>query len=455
MAITVSGIGSGLDVENIVTQLMAVERQPLLRLASREAGLQAQISSVGTLKSVLAGFRTAVEKLADPETFNAATARVSDPTVLSVTADPGAAPGTLAVEVTRLAQNHRLASEARADTATVGGAPGDKLGITVGTDTLTLDLSTAKTLAEIRDLINADTTGVGVSASLLDEAGDGSAQRLILNARASGFENRLQLSFGGSLTADSLGFTTLNRDGAGTVLTDLTDLNASLSIDGFTLARSTNTVDDAIAGLTLNLTAVGTASISVGQNDAAIVSALTGMVDSYNTLKTQLDGLSQGVLSGDSLTRNVLGGVRSVMNQAFSGFGDFASLAELGITTTREGDMQLDSLRLTRALADNRTGVAGFFSSETGFAAALSTALDGYLDDDGIVDARIDGLNNRVRDLQSQQARWELRLVGIEDRLRTQFTALDSLVAQLTTTSTFLAQQLDNLPGAVFRSDRR
>ena len=449
MAITVSGLGSGLDVESIVSQLMEIEQQPLVRLQTREAGIQAQISAVGTLKSQLASFQTAVEKLADPETFSSTNTSLSDDSVLSVTTDADAAAGTLSVEVLRLAQNHKLASDARAEDATIGGAAGDALSITVGERTLTLDLSTAKTLNEIRDLINSDTGGVGVSATLLDETGDGSAQRLILNAKESGFENRLQLSYGGSLDAGSFGFATLNTDDAGDPMNDLSALDASLSIDGFALTRSTNTVGDAVTGVTLSLTQVGETRVNIAQNDAAIASAVSGMVDSYNAMKAQLDSLSEGTLSGDSLTRSIVASVRSVMNQAFSGYGDFSSLAELGVTTTREGDLEWDTTRLTDNLRENRAGVVGFFTSETGFAATLGSVLEGYLGDNGIVDARIDGLNNRVDDLQDQQARWEDRLVGIEDRLRAQFTALDTLVSQLTTTSTYLTQQLDNLPGFV------
>jgi flagellar hook-associated protein 2 len=141
------------------------------------------------------------------------------------------------------------------------------------------------------------------------------------------------------------------------------------------------------------------------------------------------------------------------MNRSFSGFGEFSVLTQLGISTTEDGELEFDTGRLTEALSTNRTAVAEFFSSDNGFGAVLSTSLDSYLDTDGIFDTRVDGLNRRVSDLQGQQERWADRLIDIEDRYRKQFTALDSLVAQLLSTSNFLAQQLDNLPGFTRNSD--
>jgi flagellar hook-associated protein 2 len=117
------------------------------------------------------------------------------------------------------------------------------------------------------------------------------------------------------------------------------------------------------------------------------------------------------------------------------------------VITTRDGDLEFDETLLTEALDDYRAGVAGFFTDDAGFGQGLLTALDGYLDGNGIVDARLDGLRSRVDDLQDQQARWEDRLIDIEARYRAQFTALDSLVSELLATSNFLTQQLAGLPG--------
>jgi flagellar hook-associated protein 2 len=230
-------------------------------------------------------------------------------------------------------------------------------------------------------------------------------------------------------------------------------LNASVSVDGFLVSRSGNRIDDLVAGLSFELNEVGTARVNIAQDDVPIVQAMTGVVDKYNALKAKLDELAAGNLSGDGLTRSITSSVRSAMNRSFAGFGDFAVLTQLGISTTEDGELEFDTGRLTEALSANRTGVAEFFSSENGFGAALSTSLNAYLDNDGIFDTRVDGLNRRVSDLQNQQERWADRLIDIEERYRRQFTALDGLVAQLLNTSNFLAQQLDNLPGFTRNSD--
>jgi flagellar hook-associated protein 2 len=455
MAISAPGLGSGLDISGIVSQLMQVERLPLNRLINREATVQAQISAVGSLKSAVSEFQSAVARLAEEDTFEAIETSVGDPDVLSVSADSDAALGGFSVEVLRLAQAHKQASEAKGSADMFGGGVGDELVITAGAGSLTIDLSTAKTLSQIREEI-VSATGADVSATLIDETGDGSSLRLVLSSTETGYDNRLQLSFGGAIDATTFGFSTINQNAEGVTLTEaeLDQLDASFTLDGFTLTRSSNTVDDAITGVNLELKQLGATTVSVSRDSSGIGQAAGDLVEAYNALSGDLSELRQGALGNDSLVRQVEQSLRSMLGRSFSGLGAFRTLNDFGISFTREGTLEFDQSALDAAVTADRSSVEVFFRGEGGFASRLDDVLSGYLDSSGIIDARVDGLNARVDDLQDQQARWEVRLIDIEERYLAQFSALDSLVAQLNNTSAYLTQQLQNLPGFTFNSER-
>jgi flagellar hook-associated protein 2 len=451
--LTASGIGSGLDISSIVSQLMAVERQPLARLQQKEADVQAQISAMGALKGALSTFQSSLAALKTSDTFNATKLTSSDADVLTLTGDADAVPGSFAVNVVRLAQAHRMGSGGFAPAQTFGGNAGDSVTVTVDGESLTVDLSTAKTLAQIQEAINAAAGDVGLRATLINA--DAATQHLVLASDQTGHANRIQLSFGGTITEATLGFATLNKDGTGAVLADLAQLDASVQLDGFAITRPTNTLSDVVDGLTLELTGTGATTVTVKQDDAAISKALQGFVDAYNGLRKALGDLDKGALNGNSIIRSVDARVRGLVNQSFAGLGDYTRLAQIGIETNREGVMSLKSTLLTAAIAGDRNGLAALFSDEDGgFAKSLDTVLDGFLKSGGIVQSRVDGLSSTVEDLQDAQARMEIRLEKTQQRLQAQFTALDSLVGQLNNTSTYLAQQLAQLPKYTLSNNR-
>jgi flagellar hook-associated protein 2 len=265
MAITAAGAGSGLDIENIVSQLMTLERQPLVALQRQVSVTESKISSYGTLKSAVSAFQDAMKDLSTRDAFRKFTSTSSDEAVMTATADADAAAGTYNVEVSRLAQNHKFGSNEFADTATVGGGAGDALTLTVGTETATIDLSSATSLAGVRDAINSASDNPGVTATILN-TGDGN-QRLILTADESGYDSRIQLGFGGSINDATFGFATTNQDNLGAALTDLTQLDASYSIDGFALTSASNKVSSALDGLTLELKGEGRSTLVLARDN--------------------------------------------------------------------------------------------------------------------------------------------------------------------------------------------
>ena len=441
MAITAAGVGSGIDIESIVSQLMTLERQPLVALQRRESDTRAQISAFGNLKSAISSFQDAMQDLSTLDAFRVFQSESSDEGVMTATASGAAANGIYNLNVTRLAQNHKMGSDAFAETDTLGGGAGDALTLTVGADSTTIDLSTAKTLAEIRDAINSATDNPGVTATILNVGGGN--QRLILTAEESGYDSRVQLGFAGGVNAASFNFATTNQDSLGAALVDLTELDASYSIDGFALTSASNNISTVIDGLDIELKGPGAATLNVTRDTAAIEESAKAFVDAYNNIFSTIDTLREGELGGDSTLLSVGRLMRGVLNAAPAGLdGSYNALSQLGIKTDRDtGQLTLNSSDFGQALDTDFAGVAQLFANDDqGYAFRFESLANSMLDDNGVIDGRVDGLNERVRRLEGDQAELERRLDLREVALRRQYSALDQLVGSLQSTSTFLLQ---------------
>lgn len=444
MSLSSPGIGSGLDINSIVSQLMEVEQQPLIRLNQQEAIVRAEISAYGALKGEISSLQSSLTKLEDAVTFQATSATTSDSAVLTASSDVDAVPSSYRVDVDRLAQQHKLGSGEFAPATTFGGAAGDAVTITVGTQDFDLDLSTAKTLTGIQELINADSNETGVTAGLI--TGDSGNQTLVLTSGETGFDNRIQLTFGGSLDASTFNFSMLNRDADDQLLATENELDASLTVDGVTVTRSDNKISDVVEGLTLTLKTSGLANVSISGNTSVARGAVEEFVNAHNQLKQQIGSLSSSGLNA-SLLRNVESKLRGVFNDALSGLGDYSYIAELGVTTNSDtGLLQFDSEAFTTALEENPDSVAAFFSDKNkGFAQKMESVLERFQQPGGTIDGIVNGANNTISSIERNRDVMERRLDSIEKRYLAQFGALDTLMASFNTTSEFLTTQLDAL----------
>lgn len=441
MAITAAGVGSGIDIESIVSQLMSLERRPLNILEQRESDTRAQISAFGQLKSAVSAFQTAMRDLGTLDAFRIFQSESSDEDVMTADADADAAAGLYNLNVARLAQNHKMGSDQFANTATFGGGAGDSITLTVGTDSAVVDLSTASNLEGVRDAINSATDNPGVTATILNISE--TDQRLILTADESGYEDRVQLAYGGSISAATFNFATTNQDSLGTTLTDLTELDAAFSIDGFALTAASNNVSSVIDGLSIDLKGEGSAILNVNRDNAAIEENVKGFVDAYNNVLSTIDTLKLDELSGDSTLRSIVSGMRNALNTPPIGLtGTFTALSELGILTDRDtGQLSVNSGDLSDALDVDFASVAQLFANDDqGYAFRFEALADSFLAEEGLIDARVDGLNTQVRRLEDNQADLERRLDLREIALRREYTALDQLVGSLQSTGNFLLQ---------------
>ncbi|MCB1859774.1 MAG: flagellar filament capping protein FliD [Gammaproteobacteria bacterium] len=444
MPISSPGLGSGLDVSGIVSQLMALEQQPLLRLDQKEAQVQAEISAYGVLKGSLSTLQESLTKLKDTDTFLATSAVSSNEDVLTVSSDSDAVPSSYNVTINRLAQFHKLGSVEHASADTFGGTSGDSLTITVGSSSFTLDLSTASTLSEIQQAINADSNTTGVTAGLI--TGDSGNQTLVLSSSASGYDNRVQLAYAGTIAEETFGFSMLNQDANGQPLAAETELDASLIVEGVTVTRGSNTISDVVAGLTLSLQSTGQATASISKDTSVASKALDGFINAYNGLKEQLSALRSSVGSG-SLIRNIESQLRNVLNTKIPGAGAYSYISELGVTSNADtGKLEFDTEKFISALEENPDAINGFFGDEDkGFLAQADRLLNGFLESGGTIDSMMKGAQGRVKGIEQSREAMERRLESTEQRYLKQFGALDTLMASLTTTSDYLTSQLDAL----------
>ena len=444
--ISSAGVGSGLDVQSIISQLMKLERQPLLRLQARQEQFESQISAYGQLSSALSTFQSAMDKLGTLSALKVFSSTSSNPDVVEVSAKSNANTGSYGVEVVRLAESHKQISTEIVSTDLFGGNAGDALNIQVGVDvanTLNVDLSTAKTISEVRDAINGDASNPGVTATIIYS--NNGNQSLVLTSNESGSANALTLSTSGTITNASFGFQTVNNIAGDTSL-----LDAEIKVDGLTITRASNSFSDVISGLTFDLVSAdpgNTHTITIDHDLEAVQESVQAFADTFNELRATIKTLRSGQLEADSSLLSIERQVFNVLNNPATG-GTFSVLSEIGLSMQKDGTMTLKASDLESALGTDFDGVAQLFAADgQGYANRLSTLADSWLDTDGLLDSRTDGLQARIDDLEDRQIAFERNLSLVEARYLAQFSALDALVGQLQGTGQFLTAQLAQLPG--------
>jgi flagellar hook-associated protein 2 len=444
--ITAAGVGSGLEVEKIVSQLVALERRPLDRLKSEVTQINAQVSAYGSLKSKVAEFEKAMSALASADKFKLYSTTTSSESVLTASATSAAAKGTYSIEVTALAARDKYRSSAFTDANTTVGEGSLTIGVGANSFSITIDSSNSS-LSGIRDAINAASDNTGVTASIVTDANGAS---LTLSSDETGAANTLSVS----VSADTDGNDSDTNGLSSLISANLTQLgtaaDAQIQIDGangFTVNSSNNTFSGALEGVTISAKTLGTSTIKVDRDDEAIEKALQGFADAYNALRSEIDTQRSGQLEAEGTLLSLERQLLDTFNAGTSITGSsYSYLSEVGITTDDSDKLVIDSAELKAAISSDFDSFVNLFAAEDeGFAARLESLANTLQQEDGLIDARQDGLQAQLDSNEEAQARFEVRLETIEARIRAQFTALDTLVSQLNNTGSFLTQQLANI----------
>lgn len=442
------GIGSGLDVNDIVTKLMEIERQPIESLTTKKSFINAQISAYGSLKSKVADFQTAMDNLSSPEKFQVYQGSSGDESVFTTSVTSNAVAGNYNIEVVSLAERDKIATKGYTDSNTAVGE--GTLNISIGSESfeLTID-SSNNTLAGIRDAINNSADNTGVSATIV--TGDDGA-RLVLSSEETGIDNALRINVTDSdgNNTDETGLSALAYNPEGGVefrAAISTAQNAQIRVDGFNVTSNTNTITGAIDGVTINAASMGSSTLNVTRDDEQILESVEAFATAFNALRSEINKQRDGQLEADSTLLTLERQIFDVLNAGSSIEGSsFSYLIEAGVSIDKNGVMAVDSDRITDIMNTDFDSFTSLFASENGgFAAKLSTLADGWLNDNGLIDSREDGLKTQVEGIDDQILRLEDRMISVEERIRAQFTALDTLVSSLNNTSNFLTQQLASL----------
>ena len=439
-SISSPGIGSGINVNQLVTQLVAAERAPTeQRIARREADARADLTAFAQIRATLSALLVSVNSLDGSGGSAGRRASVQADAGFTASAAGTAALGRYAIEVESLAVAEKRQSAAVAASADLGGG---SLSFTVDGETFEVTLGATNTVTELRDAINTATGGRGLSATVVN--GDAGAV-LVLNAATAGTAGAITVNASGAIAGFAGGLSVTNA---------ATD--AVVRVDGVTRTSSSNRLADLIDGVTLDLTkaAPGTPfTLDVVADNASVRTALQAFIGTYNaalgTLRSagnfNVDTQTGGPLVGDAAVRGLQSQLRGAVGNAFG------ELSALGISSSKDGSLALDAAKLDAALAADPAAVSRLFDKSVAgsLGELLATRLDGAVEaNTGLIDARTKALNDRLRGLQTDRDRLDARIARVEEGFRRQFTALDGLVAQLQSTSSFLAQELARLPGA-------
>ena len=453
-SITSLGVGSGLDLDSILTSLEESKEASLLTpITNQETSVNAEISAYGTLTSALTKLQTAAEALADSSLYESLTTSLSGSGVTAATTSKAEA-GTYTLQVTQLAQAQSLSTDGVTSKTTALGT--GTLTLQVGTAdavSITLD-SSNNTLEGIRTAINA--SGAGVTASIVNDGSD-TPYRLVLTSDSTGTESDMTVAYTGTDSTDQAS-SLFGYDGSSGNMTQTVEaLDAELTLNGISITSQSNTVEDAVQGVTLNLSATGSSqTLTISQDTDAIYDAISTFVTAYNSYVSSVDTLTAynadsdtaGELLGDSTTRRISTELSSDLYTAI-GSGTFSYLSQLGISLDVDGTLQIDEDTLTSAITDNIDAVSEFFigtDGTSGFIGQMTDDLDNYLDEDnGLIVARTDSLESKLEQLEERYAEKQALIDSEMARWTDEFTQLDTLISSLNSTSDYLTTQFDAL----------
>jgi flagellar hook-associated protein 2 len=468
MALSSPGLGSNLDVNSIISQLMSLEQRPLTALSQKEASYQAKISALGSLQGTISALQTAAGTLV-PATGTTATQKftvfattLSDYSVAAASTSSSAVAGTYTLEVNQFARQHSVASGTGA--ATPFSGTGDTLPLG-GTLTLSLDslggssphTSTEITIADgatpenIRDAING--ANAGVSALVINGV---AGKQLVLTSNDAGSNQFIKLSGIAGLAYDP--------DAApapsDAFVQSQVAQGSAFKLNGIAVEGVSNQVSTAIDGITLNLlkgpeapaTALST-TLTISKDNSSLSTGVNALVKAFNDFSTTASSLgtynaatnTAGALNGDSTLRTAQNSFRSILGNipaAVAG-SSFQRLSDVGVSLQKNGTLSVDSAKLSAAISDDLAGVANLVAA---FGSAFKDAAEGLAGSSGLIAARREGITTSIASLGKQSDVIVSRLEGIEARYRKQFTALDTLISGMTSTSNFLEQQLAILP---------
>lgn len=474
MSIQSLGVGSGLDLEGLVRQLLAAERGPKeQRLNAREKTLDEEISAIGKVKSKLSDFEDALKALQDTNNLSGRDPQVTNPSDSNepFTASPGnsAVTGDYQIAITQMARGSRVETAdgaySSSDDVVLSAGSADltfKIGNTG--DEFTISVAAGTTLEELRQQINDSPDNFGVSANIINTGTVAGGSKLVFTSNVTGLDNDLQIvNANDNAELNSLS-TTNSTESLSYLSPVLNAQNAVATVDGITVQSPTNKFENTIQNVRFDAKALSdldtngdpiSSKLSIGFDTEKLKENITAFVDKYNGLIDEFSSLTRygetesdkdGALAGDSMLRGIQSGLSNVLGSNVSN-SVIGSLFALGVELTADGKLEVGSAdfglgsgskRLDDALADNFDDVANLFSGTDGIATRLLAFTEEYTKGSGLLSSRETGIKDQQGNLETERERFELRMVGLESTLRARYLSLDSTIASLQNTGNAL-----------------
>ncbi|MBM9513151.1 flagellar filament capping protein FliD [Desulfogranum marinum] len=464
MAIQFSGLASGMDTGSIIDQLMNLERIPITRLEGDKTWMNNRLSAFTELDTKLKSFLDSIDTLGDEDTLQQRSVKLSEEEHLSASVSSEALAGTsYAVEVVSLAQAQK--------SVTAGGFAA-KDSNTFGTGTLNVTVDGTSHAIEITSENNSlegimqaiNDADIGISTGIINVGGESTTPyRLLLSGD----------SVGKSFSVDATGLTGGTddlgavEDETGTVNPPVTKAaQAHIRVDTIDIYSDSNTVKEAIPGVTLDLLKAETdttTQLSVDLDKSAIKENIESFAKGYNqvisfiTGQSVINGEGGGLLSGDSGVNSIKRHLQSMLTSLFENSGTLTTLSQLGFETQQDGTLVVNDETLSQAVEENLGSVVSLLSGE-GEKKGLAEQFSDYLESmtsstTGMLSGRKQSINSNVKRIDSRIEIMEMRLEQRQKTLEAQFSAMETLVSGMNAQSSFLTQQMANISSITNRSN--
>ncbi|MFQ1874999.1 flagellar filament capping protein FliD [Aeromonas veronii] len=449
--ITSAGAGSNLDLESVIAaSLNARKAQIQQPIITKRTNAQVELSGLGQFKSAISSYVTSLQEMSKSDAFNKRAINITqdkDNPVLKVESKTGAANGQYNVTVNKLATTSKFEGTFNNSTDPLVTQDGT-LTFTAGTKTFNVDVKAGDSLQAIRKRVNENGNNFGLNANIINTS-DGKA-KLVIDSGISGAGKDLQI------TGSTAGLTTF----ASSLTKTQSAESAEISVDGNTLTSDSNTFDGTIMGLKMTVLRVsdkdssGVAKsnkVDVTTDKDGIKEMVKNFIKGYNELVIKADSLGKrnsvvagvtqndgGALAGDSMTRSVVNLMSNTLITPSESSKEFSTIFQLGIKMDNKGVLSLDDKKFSEALDKNFEQVVAVFGGEKGVAGKLATSLESYSKSGGLVAQREDSLNIELRSLAKKESDAAAELVKYETSLRARYGGLDSLLAKMNQSASYL-----------------
>ncbi|WP_088184442.1 flagellar filament capping protein FliD [Sphingobium sp. Z007] len=448
--LTALNAGSGIDTSALVASLVKATREPKqTAITSQQSLNSSRISALASATSSLNTFADALTDVLSGPAYTG-TAASNDASIASVSLLSGGSPAGLPAQLTV----DQLASARVYSSGATGGATGSTV-IGTGSFTLTNAAGEATTIT----LDSTNNTFAGLAAAI-NAADTGVTARVVTDTQGT------RLVFKGATGADNDFTISTSADSGSSILGGMsftsssTPQNAKITLDGVAYEYASNTVDDAIPYLRIDLNKASpgtTVTLSMSQPTAGLSDLLKEFVSAYNTLMgalntataTGADSSSAGVLNGVSGVRDMKRQLSAITSTQLSATGTYKTLADIGVSTNRDGTLTLDTARLATAMETDPEGVTNMVnpkvstSASPGLSALMDTVRDNIEKDDGPLktaqaryDAQSEEFTKQLEDLDEKMANYE-------DHLTTIYAAMETRLSALKATQSYLEQQIE------------